>query len=247
MILILLFVGIFVFIGGLLLMPTKATRLITGAIGLLLLSTMAILMIGNDNWHWGMHQTTTTSTVNIRSMSPDKRLGLLVYQPIRQSKDERVYVYKDANAAQQHTTASLKISNHVSFKSTKQAQLTTKRTYWAYNQHWQWLFKWTGSRHKLIRRQNTFVLPETWTTLSSAQAKWLSTAVKTKEAAAKLKLQKQVAVAFKAALAQQPTMTSQQQQALKKKLTDQARLVADQHLTQNLAKLVKGARSQPVR
>lgn len=247
MILILLFVGILIFIGGLLLMPTKATRLITGAIGLLLLLTMATFMIGNDNWHWGMHQTTTTSTVNITSMSPDKRLGLLVYQPIRQSKYEQVYVYKNSHATQQHTNASLKTSNRVAYTSTKQAQLTTKRTYWTYNQHWQWLFKWTGSHHELIRRQNAFVLPDSWTTLSSAQAKWLATTVKTQEAAAKRNLQKQVTTAFEAALAQQPTMTTQQQQTLKKKLTKQAQLVADQRLSQNLTKLVKTAHSQPIR
>ncbi|WP_367296192.1 DUF4811 domain-containing protein [Levilactobacillus yonginensis] len=247
MILILLFIGILIFIGGLLLMPTKLTRLITGTIGLLLLSAMATLMIGNDNWHWGMHQTTTTSTVSISSMSPDKRLGLLVYQPIRQSKHERVYVYKDANATQQHTMASLKTNNRVVLKTTKQAQLTTKRTYWTYNQHWQWLFKGTGSHHELVRRQNTFVLPTSWTTLSSTQAKWLATTIKANEAETKIKLQKQVANSVKAALALQPTMTTHQQQALKKKLTYQAQLVANQHLPQDLAKLVKSAHSQPVR
>ncbi|MFD1671508.1 DUF4811 domain-containing protein [Agrilactobacillus yilanensis] len=180
MILIILFIGLIAFIVGLLFLDTPKSQWTVGGLGLLVLSTAALLMIGNDNWHWGMHQTTTTTTTKITSVSGQTQLPLLVYQPLKKSTTERVYIYQNRTSQKrQLTQANLKTTNKVLYQSTAtQAKLVTTTKKWRYNQGlWRWLFENTGKHHELIARTNTFILPTTWTTLSYAQSQWLKTQV----------------------------------------------------------------------
>lgn len=249
MILILLLLGIVLFIAGFLLLPTKRQRFFGGSLGLILVLVMAILMIGNDNWHWGMHHATTTKTVKIASISPSKKLNVLVYQPIRQAKTEKVYVYRlTGQTKQRHTAASLKTTNRVTYTTTTQAKLVTKTTHWVYNNSaWQWLFSWTGKHHEYVSQQNTFILPNSWTTLSTHQAKWLASAVKQKEASAQAAMKQAVTTAVTAAKTAQPSMTQAQlkavQQQAEKKVTQQAQ---SKEAT-ILAQLIKQAKQQAVK
>ncbi|WP_125580795.1 DUF4811 domain-containing protein [Levilactobacillus cerevisiae] len=249
MILICLLLGIVLFIVGFLLLPTKRQRFIGGGLGLLLLVAMATLMIGNDNWHWGMHQVTTTTTVKIASISPSNKVNLLVYQPIRQANKERVYVYQLAGqTAQRHTAASVKLRNRVRYQAVRQAKLTTATTRWTYNNDaWRWLFSWTGQHHNLVRRQNTFTLPTSWSTLSTRQAKWLAKAVASKEAAAKKTTTKAVTAAVLAAKQAQPTLTTTQLMAVQTKAERAAQQQAQQQTATVLASLLKQAKAQPVK
>lgn len=247
MILIFLLLGIGLFMIGFLLLPTKRQRLIGGSLGLLLLVSMATLMIGNDNWHWGMHHTTTTKSVKIASVSPSKQLQLLVYQPIRHATKERVYVYRLANQTRQrHTDAGIKTSNQVRYCMVKEATLTTTTTRWTYNNRaWQWLFSWTGQHSTLVSHKNTFTLPKSWSTLSARQTKWLNRAVTRKEAKAKQDVAKTIANTLLAAKKADPMITPTEMTAVKAKSEQAAKYQARQQMTAILAQLLKQAQQQP--
>lgn len=248
MILIALFLGIIIFVGGFLLMPTKGQRLTVGSLGLIVLVASATLMIGNDNWHWGMHRHSETTTTNIASISPSKQLNVLVYQPIRKSNTEKIYVYRKATSKRrQHTAASLKTTNCVHYRRVSQAKMITKTTTWRYNNSfWRWLFSWTGTHHELIGHQNTFVLPQSWVTLSTHQAKWLSTAVKQREVAAKATMTQAVTAAVKQKVAADPSLTAQQVAQIKKQAEVMAQQAAQKQAATVLNQLVKQAKAQPV-
>ncbi|WP_125685300.1 DUF4811 domain-containing protein [Levilactobacillus fujinensis] len=248
MILIALFLGIIIFVGGFLLMPTKGQRLTIGGLGLIILVASATLMIGNDNWHWGMHHHTETATTSIASISPDKQLNVLIYQPVRKSNTEKVYVYRKATQKQQrHTTASLKTTNSVHYRHVHQAKLITKTTTWRYNSgFWRWLFSWTGTHHELVGHQNTFVLPNSWVTLSTHQAKWLSSAVKKREAAAKTTLTQTVTTTVKKEAAANPSLTAKELAQIKQKTEKSVQKVAQQQAVTILNQLIKQAKMQSV-
>lgn len=249
MILILLLLGILLFIGGFLLLPTKRQRFVGGGLGFIVLVGAATLMIGNDNWHWGMHQETTTRTTNIASISPSKQVNLLVYQPIRQAKKERVYVYRLTNQKKQrHTAASVTAYNQINYRDVSQAKLQTKTMRWHYNNAlWRGLFSWTGQHQTLVKRQNTFILPHSWTTLSVRQAKWLSQTVAKQEAAVKAKTTKAVTAAVMAAKEAQPDLTQQQLKQIQQKATRTAQQQATQQAANGLARLLKQAQQQPAK
>jgi len=248
MILIALFLGIIIFVGGFLLMPTKGKRLTIGGLGLIVLVASATLMIGNDNWHWGMHQHSETVTTNIASISPSKQLNVLVYQPVRKSNTEKVYVYRKTTSKRQlHTAASLKTTNRVHYRNVSQAKMVTKTTTWRYNNSfWRWLFSWTGTHHELVGHQNTFVLPNSWTTLSTHQAKWLSAAVKKREAAAKTTMAQAVTAAVKKEVATDPNLTAKQLAQVKQQAEATVKKAAQQQAVTVLNQLIKQAKTQSV-
>jgi len=249
MILILLLLGILLFLGGFLLLPTKRQRFVGGGLGFIVLVGAATLMIGNDNRHWGMHQETTTRTANIASISPSKQVNLLIYQPIRQAKKERVYVYRLSNQQKRrHTTANVKTHNQIHYRDVSQATLQTKTTRWHYNNTlWRWLFSWTGQHQTLVKRQNTFILPHSWTTLSVRQAKWLSQTVAEQEATVKAKTTKTVTAAVTAAKEAQPNLTQQQLKQIQQKATRTAQQQATQQAANGLSRLLKQAQQQPAK
>ncbi|WP_143461403.1 DUF4811 domain-containing protein [Levilactobacillus enshiensis] len=248
MILIALFLGIIIFVGGFLLMPTQHQRLLFGGMGLIVLLASAVLMIGNDNWHWGMHHHSETTTTQIASISPSKQLSVLVYQPIRRSNTESVYVYRQTTSKRQlHTAASLKTTNRVQYRNVTQAKLVTKTTTWRYNNSfWRWLFSWTGTHHDLVGRQNTFVLPKSWITLSTHQAKWLSTAVKQREAAAKIAMTHAVTASVKKAVDANPNLTAKELAQVKQRAVTTVQKKAQQQAAPILNQLITQAKAQPV-
>jgi len=249
MILILLFLGILLFIGGFLLLPTKRQRFVGGGLGFIVLVGAATLMIGNDNWHWGMHPETVTRTATIASISPAKQVDLLIYQPIRQAQKERVYIYRlPDQKKQRHTAANVKTQNQVAYRAVTQAKLATETTRWQYNNAlWRWLFSWTGHHQVLVKRQNTFILPHSWTTLSVRQAKWLAQAAAKQEATVKAQTSKAVAAAVVAAEEAQPNLTPQQRKLIQQKATRTAQQQATRQAANGLAHLLEQAQQQPAK
>lgn len=168
MILIILMLGLILFIVGFLAGATKPQRWTIGGIGLILLVSAATLMIGNDTQHWGMHQTTKTTTTSLTSAVKNDYVDLLLYEPIKHAKTEKVYVYRQASHTKvQHTATSLKTKNTVTTTAQSSAKLVTTTKHWEYKSGlWRWLYTWTGHHSALISTHNTFKLPKTWTTLS---------------------------------------------------------------------------------
>ncbi|WP_047999679.1 DUF4811 domain-containing protein [Lactiplantibacillus herbarum] len=248
MILIVLFIGIVIFVCGLLFLETKMQRSIVGSIGFIILIASAALMLGNDNWHWGMHQGSTTKTVKIASVSTSKELSVLVYQPIKKAKTERVYVYTlKGQSKQRHTPASLKTTNRVTYRNVDQASMATKTTTWRYdNSFWKFLFSWTGTHHELVSRQVTFTLPKDWVTLSTSQAKWLATTAAQKEKTAKTAIATAVATEVKTAVAADPTMTTAEIAQVKSKAEAAAEKQAEQQTASTLAALIKQAKQRSI-
>ncbi|ANK60425.1 DUF4811 domain-containing protein [Loigolactobacillus backii] len=249
MILISLFIGVICFVTGVLLLKTRAQQWLVGGLGLILLVLSASLMIGNDNAHWGMHQVSQQQTTKIASISPTKQLPLLIYQPIRQSKTEKVYLYRLANQKKAlHTQASIKTTNEISYQATKRAKLVVTTKYWRYqNSFWRWCFSGTGAHHELISRQNKFVLPNNWTTISCKQAAWLEKAAKAKQAAAKTQSRQQIALLVEQAKAKQPALTTQQLQQIKATAEKQVEAKVqqqEQQVAQTLLKQAKKTASQ---
>ena len=247
MILVILFVGIALFIGGFLMLPNRISRFLGGGLGLLITLGAAVLLLGNDNHHWGMRQVTTTRTTPVTSIAATKQLKVLVYQPLKQSKQEQVYVYKTPKTDRQQTTAaSLKTTNRVVIGQTTTARLVTKTTSWQYRSgFWQTLFAHTGKHHELIAQKNTFDLPRDWVTLSARQAKWLKVAAKEQEKAARQAETRAVQKIVAQQLAATPTVTATQKKQITAKAKQAVAKEMQKQAPTRVAQLVKLAKQQP--
>jgi len=247
MILIILFVGILIFIMGSLMLPNLFLRIFVGALGFIVAVGAAVLLIGNDNHHWGMVQATTTRTVNIGPVAPNKDLEVLLYEPLKQSKTERVYAYKQMGAADKSTTsASLKTTNHVVKRDTDSAVLVTKTTVWKYkDQMWHRLFALTGKHHELVKEVNTFELPNDWEVLSTRQAKWLESAAKQQQKSLKKALPGVVQKIIKKQKAANPHLTAAQLKIVTQKAEAAVAKQAKAQAPKTRADLIKRAKEQP--
>lgn len=246
MILIILSLGLIGFIVGYLAFKKGWQRHLIGDLGLILLVGAAILMIGNDTQHWGMQQTTTAKTTQLKSAVANPYVNLLLYEPVKKAKTEKVYIYREtASKQRQHTAISLKTVNRVRTATVKTAKLTTKTTRWTYqNAFWRWLYADTGSHTTLVKTQNTFTLPKTWVTLSVSQATWLETQAKAENTAAKATVKTTVAAKVKAARAANPNLSATQVATLTKTIEKEATEQAEQQAPALLAKLVKQAQAR---
>ncbi|MFC6179732.1 DUF4811 domain-containing protein [Lactiplantibacillus daowaiensis] len=248
MILIILTVGLIIFIAGFLIGHSERQRLMVGSIGLILLVFAAVLMIGNDTWHWGMHVQTKTTTTKLTSSVKNDYVNLLLYEPVKQSNTEKVYVYRaKAATKRQHTAISIKTTNRVHTTTSRQAKLTTTTKRWAYNnQTWRWLYADTGSHTTLISTHNTFTVPKTWATLSVSQAKWLEKQAKTVQKTATATVTKAVTAKVKAAKTADPSLTSAQVAKLTKQVQAAATKQATQQEPAMIKKLIAEAKQQSI-
>lgn len=104
--------------------------------------------------------------------------------------------------------------NQVKVTTAKNATLTTKKTVWRYkNSFYKTLFMNQNNNH-LIKQVNTIKMPNTWTELTTTQAKALTKQLKAlKNPSAKVKAQMATAIqqAVIAAKMKNPAMTATQQ------------------------------------
>ncbi|PIO84916.1 DUF4811 domain-containing protein [Pediococcus damnosus] len=247
MILVSLFVGVICFIIGLLLLKATWQQLLVGGIGFVLLVGSAALMIGNDTNHWGMHKVTYEKKENISSLVTDKRMPLLVYEPIRKSDSEKVYIYRHLNSTKDmHTQASLKTKNRVEQRGTK-ATLKTTTTYWKMNAgFWKFWFARVTSQRRFSSRENKFTISNNWHILSRNQAEWLSKTATAKEKAGRSEIKTVITQNVEKAVRADPTMSKKDQQVLEQRVKSQVEAQAKQKATAELQQLVTEAKQQSV-
>ncbi|MFB9769800.1 DUF4811 domain-containing protein [Lactiplantibacillus modestisalitolerans] len=248
MILVILGIGLAGFILGLLLMPTHRSQLTVGGISLVVLVGAAILMIGNDQWHWGMHCEKTTHVTALQPTISNPNVNFLLYSPVKQAEHEKVYVYRRADHQKQlHTAASLKTTNRVTRTHRQSARLLTIQHRWAYNNHW-WrtLFRGTGHHNLLIRETNTFEIPANWSVLSVNQAKWLEKRANRLTTTARKTSAQAVASQLKRAQAANPRLNATQLTALKRQYEQKAQQAAHEQARAAVPALLEAAQRQSI-
>lgn len=248
MILIILGLSLVGFIIGFLAMPSHRLQWLVGGLSLIVMVTAATLMIGNDTWHWGMRQRTTTQTITLQSSATNPYASLLLYTPVRHAKTEKVYVYRAQGQAKlHHSAARLATTNRVTRTTNQTARMVNQQRRWTYqNQFWRWLFSWTGHHNQLVKETNTYALPSSWQVLSVTQAKWLAKRAKQFDAESKTATAKAITSQVKATKMANPQMTKAATATLVKKVEATAKKQAAKQAQTALPKLLKQARQQSI-
>lgn len=223
MIIILMFLSAICVFLSVMFTKTSAMRVFLTAISGIVFVGSTIVMTGNYNLHWGMHQVTTTKTQQIYSAS-NSSMPLALYQPVGKSGKDDVYIYntKVRQKKPNHTQANEYTHNHMQRTSGNEAQLVTKETRWRYNNDFdRFLFAWTDMDGTLVKRTNTFKYPQAYVKVSTKQAKKLaqtakSTHNKQAQAAMQQRAKAYVSSQVKAAMAKNPKMSSHQIQNVTK-------------------------------
>ncbi|MFC6180185.1 DUF4811 domain-containing protein [Lactiplantibacillus daowaiensis] len=169
MILILLIVFVFIFSWLMIFVPTGPKRSIGNAISFIVIAGCLIAIVLNDNYHWGLHQVTTTKTETLLPLKSKaaalgvKKLG---------TGTEKVAVYRTTLQPKtvQHTSATL--TTTASLKTGTTATVKTTTTRWRYRGHWAKVFFSLGQPDgKLAKRHYTFTLPKDWHTVTMTTTK----------------------------------------------------------------------------
>lgn len=195
-----------------------------------------------DNWknHFGLEKYTTTTTKNIYSVSPNKSMSMLLYQPIGTKNNKQVYIYKQTDGAKKtkHTEANSKTTNKV-YKISGTTHMTTTVTRWRYKSGaakvW---FAFTGENHKFVKRTNKIYVNKNWLVLTVAQSKALKKQMSSKTYQAQLKQQGKAYVmkGMQAAMMKDPTMSKADQAKLQKQLTAEFQAQAVKKLISSVQK-----------
>lgn len=196
------------------------TLTLLSLLGLVVSSVYAV-----KNWHdhYGLEQYTTTTTKNIYSVSPNKQMSMILYQPIGSKNNHQVYIYKNSEDAKKpvHTQANSDTKNKLS-RINGTTQMTTTVTRWRYkNNAAKFWFGFTGENHKFVKRTNKIEVNKNWLVLSVAQSKALQKQMKNKTYQTQLKQQGKAFVmkGMQAAMMKNPTMSKADQVKLQKQLT----------------------------
>ncbi|MCI1902863.1 MAG: DUF4811 domain-containing protein [Enterococcaceae bacterium] len=187
------------------------------ALGALLLVTL------NDTRHFGMEEQTITTKQKIYSPSPSGKVPLLLYQKTGTNGKHAVYIYQTkAKGKTVHTKADVAVQNKIKQTTTKNPLLIEKRTEWRYKSDFYRILFAGENEREFIRQTNTFVLPDNWSVLTTAQAKKLAQKLKALQkptAAQQQALQEAVAARLSEAKAAEPAMSAAEESQLTKKIT----------------------------
>ena len=197
-----------------------------------------LLMVLNDNAHFGMEKRTTTDEQTIYTASPNAQMPMLLKQNVGTAGKHVVYIYKtDPKKKAVHTKADLAVSNQVVQTTGTTASMTSRTTRWEYqNSFFSALFNHQGAG-QLVAQHNRLVVPKSWIELTTTQAKRLGTKLKAlQHPTAQQKATMAAAVKAKAAeLAQaNPKLASDQAALLK-----QAQATVQQAMIQQAVKEVQ--------
>lgn len=200
----------------------------TVSVTLTVLAVLGLIISGGfavKNWkdHFGLEQYTTTTTKNIYSVSPNKQMSMILYQPIGSKNNHQVYIYKNSENAKKpvHTQANSDTKNKLT-RINGTTQMTTTVTRWRYkNNAAKFWFAFTGENHKFVKRTNKIEVNKNWLVLSVAQSKALQKQMKNKTYQAQLQQQGKAFVmkGMQAAMMKNPTMSKADQAKLQKQLT----------------------------
>ncbi|GEK29622.1 DUF4811 domain-containing protein [Furfurilactobacillus siliginis] len=201
-------------------------RVIGTLLSLVLLITSLVMINKNDHDHYGMHKVTTTETKKIYSADATGKMGLLLYQPIGSKGTENVQIYatKPKQKTPGHTQPNEFTTNKVKRTSAAKATLKTTETRWQYNKGAKIWFGISGNNNKLIKRVNTFTIPNNWIHITTKQATTLKkkmAKMQTPAAQAQTKQQAEAYVKTKMQAAAQKDPSIMQDQAKQAKLSKQ--------------------------
>ncbi|GBG93606.1 hypothetical protein LFYK43_00650 [Ligilactobacillus salitolerans] len=193
-------------------------RVIGTLISAVILIGSLVLLALNSHEHYGMHKVTSTKVVQVYPASSKNNMNIMIYQPVGSNGKETVQIYKETKNQKKpsHTQANeyTVANNHIQRTNAKTATLTVKETRWKFkSKTYKFWFGVSGLQNKLVKRTNTFKLPQDWLHLSTTQVKALQkklAGMKTKAGQAKVKAQAQqyVQQQLKAAIMKDPSLAT---------------------------------------
>ncbi|GKT02734.1 DUF4811 domain-containing protein [Furfurilactobacillus sp. WILCCON 0119] len=193
-------------------------RLIGTFIAMIILVFSLTMITQNDRDHYGMHKVTTSTTKTIYSADPSGKMNMVLYQKIgtKGKEDTQIYSTKKGQKKPGHTQVNEYTTNKVKTTTSTTATMKTTVTKWRYKDDRAKLwFGISGNDGKLVKRVNTFYLPQSWLHLSTAQVKQLKAEMaKMQTPAAKAQMKEQGAAYVKAqmqaAIAKDPSIATDQ-------------------------------------
>ncbi|WEV38863.1 DUF4811 domain-containing protein [Lactobacillus sp. ESL0680] len=223
---------------------TPKWRITATIISAVILISSLVFLTLNSHEHYGMHQVTTTKTVQVYPASAKNGLNMVLYKPVGTNGKETVVVYKKTldQKKPSHTQANelTAANNRVKRVAGNTATLKVKETRWRFDSSAAKLwFGVSGLENKLVKRSNTFYLPKTWFYLSTDQVKAMQkkmAAMKSKAAQQKLKQQAQqyVMAQIKQAMMKNPALATD-----KAKQASLAKQYAQEFQQQMFKKVIK--------
>ncbi|UQS82196.1 DUF4811 domain-containing protein [Bombilactobacillus folatiphilus] len=152
-------------------------------LSLLILGLSLLFLVLNDYNHYGMHQVSESKTTRIYPAKSANGMNLMLYKTVGSNGKETVQVYKtDPNQKKPvHSQVNEETisNNHIKATTKKHGSLKATTTRWRFDSNaakiW---FGVSGMDGKLVKRVNTFYVPNNWLHLSMSQVKQLSKKMK---------------------------------------------------------------------
>lgn len=189
------------------------------------------LIVGNITNHFGMEEVTETKTTPLVSSADQSDVNMLLYQSLGDGT-EKVYLYRTDDKQKEPKATGTKNETNKVEQTDGKAEKVSQTTYWVYkNDQYKFWFNLADNNHEYERRVNTFKLPADWIELSTDQASELAKRVEEQKSTMEADAQKFVKEGLMKAMAQNPTMSQEEQQQVSKDL-------ATTYQKQALAKLV---------
>ncbi|WP_304251942.1 DUF4811 domain-containing protein [Limosilactobacillus gastricus] len=206
-----------------LVLPVIKGSKIVGFAFLLVVIACSVGIIANDTYHWGMKEQTTTKTYQLTSSAgSSSSTNILLYQGLGNGS-EKVYVYKTTASSKRQVMKTTDSSAKVT-STTGQAVLKLKTTRYVYkNGFYKALFNLVFDNNgQLKHRTYQFEVPDSWYVLSVKQAQKLAAAAQKDPTGMQTAIASRVQSIVTAEMTNNPTMSTEQQQALTTKATKQA-------------------------
>lgn len=225
MIIFILIVSVLVFAIAVIGMKQRLARVFWIVLSLALAIVSCLLFTVNDQVHWGMKETMTTTDKPLTAAAKISGTDTILYKALGDGT-EKVVIYKTNAKQKKVATTTADVTTKNQFQKSAKIKYPTLETrtyrYTFKNAFYRVLFAGTGSNHQFKKRTNIFKLPQDWVILSTSQVAKLQKTAKASEAKAKTQLKQAIAAQLKQAMAQNPNMTAAQQKALTKEVQAKA-------------------------
>jgi len=162
MVLILLIIFVFVFAWSMVFLPTGIQRTSWNIISFIVIASTLIMIVLNDNYHWGMHQVTTTQSVRLLPLkSSQAALGIKKLG----TGNEKIAVYRTVLKPKQIQHTSATATTTVTLKTGSPATVAIKTKRWRYSHLAEVWFSLGQPDGTLVTRHYNFTLPSNWHTV----------------------------------------------------------------------------------
>ncbi|MCD2256738.1 DUF4811 domain-containing protein [Agrilactobacillus fermenti] len=210
------------------------------ALSLVLMLGAITMFVANDQFHWGMKETTEVVDKPLTAAANINGTNTILYKPLGNGH-EKIFIYK-TNAQQKKvttTSADVKVTNKLVRSAQIQHPVLTQTTYrYTYkNSGYRLLFAGTSSNNRYKKRTNTFKVPQTWVVLSTNQTAKLQKQAKNQKKVMAAKMKQVIQQQVQQARQQNPNMTAQEQKVLVQKIEAQAKAQAAQQVKTQLEQM----------